>query len=51
MVLKALHSKFAKAPKRIETTIRQISDLSTLESLMDRVISSRTLNEFTASLK
>ncbi|MDR1053621.1 MAG: hypothetical protein LBL39_05550, partial [Planctomycetaceae bacterium] len=51
MVLKALQSKFTKAPKRIETTIRQISDLSALESLMDRVISSRTLNEFTASLK
>jgi hypothetical protein len=51
MVLKALQSKFEKAPKRIETTIRKIYDLSALESLMDRVISSRTLNEFTASLK
>jgi hypothetical protein len=50
-VWRGLHRKFAKAPKRIETAIRQISDLSKLDSLMDYVIDSRTLDEFEAALK
>jgi hypothetical protein len=51
MVLAALRTKFKKIPKRIEATIRQMSDPIALESLISEVIESRTLDEFTEALK
>jgi hypothetical protein len=50
-VLRRVHKKFTNAPKRIETTIRQISDISKLDSLIDYIFESRTLDEFEAALK
>ncbi|MDR1053580.1 MAG: hypothetical protein LBL39_05340, partial [Planctomycetaceae bacterium] len=50
-VLRRVRKKFTRTPKRIESTIRKISDLSKLDSLIDYIFESRTLEEFEAALK
>jgi hypothetical protein len=51
IVLEALRAKFNKIPKHTETTIRQMSDLIVLKSLIHDVIKSQTIDEFAKSLK
>lgn len=51
MVLLALQKKFAKTPRRIATTIRNIFDPVALETLLGNVIDSRSLDEFKTALK
>ena len=51
MVLKALHTKFGKFPKGIEKTVLAMSDPIALESLLEQVFHSDTLNEFASALK
>jgi hypothetical protein len=51
IVLRRVHKKFTKAPERIEATIRKISDLSKLDSLIDYIFESQTLDEFEVVLK
>ncbi|MDR2756028.1 MAG: Rpn family recombination-promoting nuclease/putative transposase [Planctomycetaceae bacterium] len=51
IVLTALRKKFTKIPKRIETSIRGMSDPIALESLITDVIESRTLDEFENALR
>jgi hypothetical protein len=50
-LLRGVRKRFTNAPKRIESTIRQISDLGKLDSLIDYIFASRTLDEFEAALK
>jgi hypothetical protein len=50
MVLKALQKKFKKIPKSIERSILAMSDLIALESLLEHVFDSNTLDEFAAAL-
>ncbi|MDR1291542.1 MAG: hypothetical protein LBK06_10110 [Planctomycetaceae bacterium] len=48
---RGVRKRFTKAPKRVETAIRKISDLDKLDSLIDYIFDSRTLDEFEAALK
>lgn len=51
IVLRRVHKKFTEVPERIEATIRKISDLSKLDSLIDYIFASQTLDEFEVVLK
>ena len=50
MVLKALRKKFEQIPPEIEETVLSMSDPIALESLLEHVIDSSTLDEFTTML-
>jgi hypothetical protein len=50
MVLKALQKKFKKIPKNIERSVLSMSDLIALESLLEHVFDSNTLDEFATAL-
>ena len=50
-VLTFLRAKFNKVPKRIENTIRSMTDPTALESLAVHVVHCKSLNEFTEALK
>ena len=51
MVLKALRTKFGKVPKGIEKAVLAMTDPIALESLLEQVFHSDTLNEFATALK
>jgi hypothetical protein len=51
MVLKALRTKFAKVPEGIEAAVLTMSDPIALESLLEQVFHSNTLDEFATALK
>jgi hypothetical protein len=48
MVLKALHKKFKNVPPKIEESVLGMSDPIALESLLEHVFDSNTLEEFVA---
>ena len=50
MVLKALRKKFKKIPKKIEQSVLAMSDPIALESLLEHVFDSNTLDEFATVL-
>jgi hypothetical protein len=50
MVLKALRRKFGKIPKGIEKAVLAMSDPIALESMLEHVIDSNTLDEFATML-
>jgi hypothetical protein len=50
-LLRGVRKRFTNAPQYIESTIRQISDPSKLDSLIDYIFDGRTLEEFEAALK
>jgi hypothetical protein len=50
LVLKALQKKFKKIPKNIERSVLSMSDLIALESLLEHVFDSNTLDEFATAL-
>ena len=50
MVLKALRKKFKKVPKHIEQAVLAMSDTIALESLLEHVFDSNTLDEFATML-
>ena len=51
MVLKALRTKFVKVPKGIEGAVLVMSDPIALESLLEHVFHSTTLDEFATELR
>jgi hypothetical protein len=51
MVLKALRTKFSKVPEGIEAAVLAMSDPIALESLLEQVFHSNTLDEFATALK
>ena len=51
MVLKALRKKFTQVPTEIEETVLSMSDPIALESLLEHVIDSDTLDEFAEALR
>ena len=50
MVLKALRKKFKKVPKHIEAAVLAMSDPIALESVLEHVFDSNTLDEFATVL-
>jgi hypothetical protein len=50
MVLKALRTKFAKVPEGIEAAVLTMSDPIALESLLEQVFHSNTLDEFATAV-
>jgi hypothetical protein len=50
LVLKGLRKKFKKVPKEIERSILAMSDPIALESMLEHVFDSNTLDEFAAML-
>jgi len=50
-VLTFLRAKFSRVPKRIEKTIRSMTDPTALESLAVHVVHCQSLNEFAEALK
>jgi len=51
MVLKALHTKFRQVPKPIEQAVLAMSDPIALESLLEHVFYSETIDEFATALQ
>ena len=50
-VLTVLRTRFDKIPKRVEQSIRKISDLSTLDSWTAQATTCRSLDEFAKALR
>ena len=49
--MKALLAKFATVPDEIENAIRQMTDSIALESLLEHVVQSVSMNEFAEALR